>query len=268
MFNKFIKFSEKELMAILSRGHLEGRDLLELKKALEQKGLRGMIMRVDGRGSRTSLKDIEEYHRFFSKIKKTKITLREIKEMENKLFSTTAESEEKKLALVTLAHLPRPEVLKILRRYQEKPDKTLVVWSALAYQECAMFLKNDLFAEEEISIMSLSGGKRGKMRFYFVFKTIEDEKVTPEIKRVMARTLFQVAEFFNGEVEMAKFGEHHVLAHVLLPFEVSPAEFSEGVVRVGNHHGFIWHRDFYVNNTHVPVSKEIEKFVENQPLIF
>jgi hypothetical protein len=262
MQNKFLKFSEKELVKILNRGHLSHQDFLALREAMERKGMKGMIMCVGNGadGAEEPIKAAKEYIDYHKKVSQ-KITKKEIVQLKKDLLSPKIPVEKKKVAIVSLAHVATPEVFAVLKKYHTRPDKELQVWSELALQECRSFLKSELFEENTVNIGSLGGTKGEKIRFYFIFKTIDEEKVSAAAVKLMDKVLLQGADFFGGEIEKIKYGDNHLLVSVFLPFDVPPSDFAQGVISIGNRDGFLWHGDFYVNNTHLPSKKEINSFI-------
>jgi|GEM_PF-1812000 len=264
--NKFFKLSEKELVEILNRGDLNQQDFVSLKEAMERKGMTGMIMRVgnDFDDAEAPMKAAREYIKHHEKIPR-QVSKKEIEHWKKILLSKIADLENKKTALVTLAHVADQAVFEVLKKYHEQPDKELRVWSELACQECRSFLKSEIFDEAGIEVSSLSGTKDGKMRFYFIFKTLGDELVTPEVKKNTNKILNEIVDLFDCEIEDAKFDTDHMVITALLPFDVPPAEFAEAAVAFGNRESFVWHGDFYVNNTHLPNKKDISDFLVNSP---
>ncbi len=263
--NKFLKLSEEELVEILKRGDLNQQDFLLLKEAMEHNGLTGMMMCVGGDfdNDEDPEEAIKEYIAYHEKISK-KISKKEIERLKKVLFLKTVTLVDKKIALASLAHLADQTVFEVLKKFHECPDNELRVWSELAFQECRSFFKSKVFGEPGITIGSLSGIKDNRMRFYFIFKTLDDEIVNFVIKKTMNESLNEAVDLFDCEIEQAKFGVDHMMLTVLLPFDVPPAEFAEAVVAFGNRDSFIWHGDFYVNNTHLPKAEEIKSFVSDQ----
>lgn len=269
MRNKYLKLSEEQLVKILDRGGLSHEDFLALHEAMERKGMKGMIMCVgnDVGGAEVSIKAAQEYVAYHQKIA-SRVSKKEIARLSKVLLSPRAEVEEKKKALVTLAHVAEQSVFEVLKKYHQRPDKELRVWSELACQECRAFLKSEVFDEAGVEISSLSGTKGDKMRFHFIFKTLVGETVGEAVAKNMNSVLLEAADFFSGEVEKVGYGESFSVVSVLLPFEVAPSEFAQAVVNVANRESFIWHGDFYVNNTHLPNQKEIRDFLINQTIDF
>jgi len=81
------------------------------------------------------------------------------------IFSGQAPLEMKKKALTLLAHLGTITAFRLIEMYHKKPDKELKQWSALALQECKMFLEDSLTNEMTGFISSGLGGLYNKMRF-------------------------------------------------------------------------------------------------------
>lgn len=152
MANQFANLSEEELIEALNAGDLEEDEFKELIAAMETKGLSGSIMKVDGgSGEMEAVKGYIEYH---NKIK-TIWSPVEISEFKNNLLSAMADSETKKKALVSLAHVAQPDVYEVLKQYCQAPDQELIVWSQLALQECRGFLEANILEEGKINVAAL-----------------------------------------------------------------------------------------------------------------
>ncbi|MFA6534442.1 MAG: hypothetical protein WCT37_04730 [Patescibacteria group bacterium] len=151
--SKFIDLTEEELIEILNKDDLNEDELKELIAAMEGKGLKGMITAVDpnSEAGRVAVEYIE-YHKKINPV----MPLSEIEVMKKNLFLTKVDIENKKKALVSLAHVGRPDVFEALKQYNQKPDWGLEVWSDMALQECRTFLETDILEEGGISVMALN----------------------------------------------------------------------------------------------------------------
>ena len=156
MFNNLNleELSEEKLIEILNEGNLSEDEFKTLIKAMENKGLKGTIMAVPSPKSAAGRAAVEyiEYH---SKITDPKVDNKDIENFKDILLSREASLEDKKIALVHLAHLGRIDVYRQLEKYHQHPDPELKVWSDLALQECRSFLKSDLLARPIIEISKI-----------------------------------------------------------------------------------------------------------------
>lgn len=140
MPNRFLNLSEEELIAILDQGNLDQEEFSDLVEAMEAKGLKGTIMAMP---EGESVEDAKAYIEYHKKIK-TMWTKPEAYAFINALSDSGADLEKKREALVSLAHMAKPEVFDALKKYNQNPDEELKTWSRLAMEECRGFLEAEI----------------------------------------------------------------------------------------------------------------------------
>lgn len=149
--------TEEELIEVLDKGGLSEKKFQMLLKAMETKGLKGMIMVIPDPDTEEGQAAVEyiEYHK---KLPKSfpQVLEKDIKKSKEVLFNDKASLEEKKIALITLAHVGRVDVYKILEEYEKNPDSNLKIWINIAIQECQSFLKSDILNKPIIDISKVS----------------------------------------------------------------------------------------------------------------
>jgi len=88
--------------------------------------------------------------------------------LSNMLYNNTMPLEGKKKGLTLLAHLGSVTAFRLIEKYYKSPDNELKQWSALALQECKMFLENKLTDQTTGFVSSGLGGLKNRLRFYFL----------------------------------------------------------------------------------------------------
>lgn len=153
MINKFDNLSERELIEILDQGNLTEKEFKELIESMRKKGLSGSIMAVDDPDSDEGRAAVEyiEYHKkipeeHFRNMPKDKI------DWAKKILFSQANLEDKKTALVILAHIGRLDVYQILEKYEKNSDAELKIWINMAIRECQSFLKSDIMEEPFLEV--------------------------------------------------------------------------------------------------------------------
>lgn len=155
MSNKnFNDLSEKELIKVLDQGNFSEDELADLVKAMEARGLSGSIMAVDDPNSEEGKASVEyiEYHKKLPESYYKNMPKEEIEKAGKVLLSQKASIEDKKRALMILAHTGNIEAYKILEEYEKKPDPELKIWINLAVQECQSFLKRDIIGHPVLTV--------------------------------------------------------------------------------------------------------------------
>ncbi|MBU3965362.1 SEC-C domain-containing protein [Patescibacteria group bacterium] len=151
---KFNNLSEQELVDILNQGKLSDKELMDLVEAMKNWGLSGSIMAVDDPNSEEGKAAIEyiEYHKKLPESYYKNMPKEEIEKAGKVLSSQKAITEDKKRALMILAHTGNIAAYKILEEYEKNPDLELKIWINLAVQECQSFLKRDIIGQPVLTV--------------------------------------------------------------------------------------------------------------------
>lgn len=138
---------EEELIEILNQ---EG-PFPELLKAMQGKGLSGSIMAVSNEDEGAQAREYIKYH---SRLPQSypHIPEKEIERSKKKLLDKKSSLEEKKMALIILAHVGKVDAYKVLEEYEKDPDQELKIWINMAIQESQAFMISDLKGQPEIRI--------------------------------------------------------------------------------------------------------------------
>jgi hypothetical protein len=263
MANKFADLSEEELMEVLKQGNFDESEMPELLKAMEEKGLKGVIMPVTEMDSpeAEAMRGYIEYHK---KIK-TFWSKPEVDEFIEILLKTGAEIEDKRKALVSLAHIPKPEAFEALKKYSQEPDEALKIWSQMALQECRAFLEADILEEDRISVASLAGGERGRLRFYFVLLAKNLTHWLPGDEKRMADVVAEIAAEKDWEIEETEAGEYYFIITALHTIEQSPRDLINLIMdNLNLNEDQMMTQEYALcTNTHKPTKEEIGKWRED-----
>ena len=155
MSNKnFNNLSKEELINILNQGNLSEEEFADLAGALKEKGLGGSIMTIDDPESEEGRASVEyiEYHKKIPESYYLNMPEEEIEWSRKILLSKKSEIEDKKRALIILAHKGRLDAYKTLEEYEKNPDSELKIWLNLAIQECKSFMESDIMDKPVLSV--------------------------------------------------------------------------------------------------------------------
>lgn len=146
----FENLGEKDLIKILEKGEFYEDELENLAKAMEKKGLKGQILKVDDSQAEASRQAVE-YINYHQKISE-KSNNNETEKAKKILLNNKSSLEKKKKAILILAHTGRVDCLRVLEKYAQKPDSELSIWAETAVGECRIFLKSDLLDKPMVEI--------------------------------------------------------------------------------------------------------------------
>lgn len=148
---KYDSLNEPELIELLNSGITSEEELALLVKAMEKKGLKGLIAQIDPETEegKAHLEYIDLHKEIPEKLAMTDQRLKKWQEI---LFNSKASIQEKKKALLVFAHWGNLVSWKILTKYARKPDAELKLFSKIALDECQTFLESDLLDKPQIKI--------------------------------------------------------------------------------------------------------------------
>jgi len=138
----FKNLSEKELIKILDRGNLKEEEMKKLIEAMEAKGMSGSILEVGDDLGRDGEMAVIEYIEYHKKLAKKPEKDEVIRKAIHVLADNDSTLEEKKVAIINLAHTGRKDACRALEKYGEKAEPELSIWVSMALDECLMFLKS------------------------------------------------------------------------------------------------------------------------------
>jgi len=154
--NKYLDFSEEELIKKLDRGFEGEDDLNEILEAMKEKGMKGGLIGFDDDSADSAVS--REYVDYHKKLLSDKPSKRELKAAIKMLSRKSLSNEETKLAIITLAHSNKIEALRALEKFEKKINKgELKTWVKIAIQECKMFIEAELSDEPKIKLTNVSG---------------------------------------------------------------------------------------------------------------
>lgn len=263
MPNKFSNFTEQELIAVLQSGKVASEaEFQELLAAMNEKGLRGMIMPVKDPGS-WEMAEMKAYIQFHKDDSLKKMNEADIINAENILFDPNTPLEKKKWAIVSLAHIVRPDVFDVLKKYNENPEPTLRVWAQMALDECRAFLQAELGEGEKITISSLAGRVGERLRYYFVLNPTAG-LWHAENELLLRTAISEVSRALNFEIENVEFGDNFVLVTALHLLDQAQEELVDGIFEFCDCDGPILGDRCLISNTHKPPESEIKEWLARQ----
>ena len=139
----------------------------------------------DGIDVQTQKEYIDDSHTF----DRSELTKTETVNLGRILFDTKTTIEAKKKALTLLAHLGTITAFRQVEKYYENSDKDLRQWTALALQECKMFLESALTDLNTGFISSGLGGLNNRLRYYFLILSSPDRPFTTTQKNLIKEEL-------------------------------------------------------------------------------
>lgn len=170
--------------------------------------------------------------------------------------------EHKKKALAILAHLGTLTALREIEKFYPQADKELKSWSALALQECKMFLGGELADMETCFISSGLGGLKNRSRYYFFVIPLEGKLFTITQKNVIRDEVNLVAKELRSLVESFDLSDTYVGFKTLMPPDIAVATLMETAIKKCNELGEFVFEYYYATNADIPNEAEIEDIIQ------
>ncbi|MFH1250858.1 MAG: hypothetical protein V1715_07160 [bacterium] len=131
----------------------------------------------------------KEYIDYSHTFDRGELTETETVKLSSILYDIKMSIEAKKKALTILAHLGTIIAFRQIEKYYTNPDNALKQWTALALQECKMFLASALTDQSTGFISSGLGGLNNRLRYYFLILPSSDRPFSTTQKNILTRRI-------------------------------------------------------------------------------
>lgn len=168
----------------------------------------------------------------------------------------------KKAALVLLAHLGTIEAFRQIEKYNNNPDNELQQWTLLALQECKMFLENSLLNESTGFISTGLGGIDNRLRYYLFVLPPTSYTFTCIQKDIVKDEFHIVCKNFNSILETINFSDTFIAMKILVPLGVAVGTIIEAGINKCNELGDFVFIHYYVTNDKIPEQSEIDDIIK------
>ena len=147
----------------------------------------------------------------------------------------------------------------------QTPTDSRYVWNQ---EKGSVEPAEDGFWESTALISGPAGVKNNKMRFFVVLAFVKNPDLKKAAAIAFARTLKNVSTRFNVDIEDAETFQQHALITALIPFELAPATFIEGVLDECNAavKKPLFQKNYFVTNVKKPTPEQIMSFLKQLPL--
>jgi len=180
----------------------------------------------------------------------------------NMLFDARIKTDGKKKALGLLAHLGTVTAFRQMEKYYHHPENEVKKWTALALQECKMFLESSLTEQNWGFISSGLGGTEGKLRHFFLVLPLTDKQFTPIQHHIIKEEFLLIAKDLKCSIETVADSDTYVGIKVLVPMDVAVGIFIDKGIQKCNELGDFVFEDYYVTNQEIPDRQETEEIIK------
>jgi hypothetical protein len=202
---------------------------------------------------------IENSHNFDSQT----LTNKEVDQLSKALFDAETGIDEKKKALGILAHRGDLQAYGYLKQYAEQPDTGLEEWAKLALGECTLFLHGDICGDDDSDFVFTGVGKNNNMLRIYLMVLPHEEKLFEawQLDIIEKEMRYVACDLKCEKVEWFDCKPHYVGFSVLIPVNVSIAQFIEKGITACNEFGGFLLEEYYCGSG-IPNEKEIEEIIQ------
>ncbi|MBR8538315.1 hypothetical protein KDU71_22280 [Carboxylicivirga sediminis] len=199
-----------------------------------------------------------------SKQQKKELDKEQVLTQKEKLFDPDYSLEEKKLLMCQLASVNEVEAYRMLEAYKANPDKALVDWSILAYQESKMLLQSTLLDEKPLFISTGLGGKGNKLRYFVVLFTNEQQVFSQYQEQLVKGEVEYAFRKNSAEIEELEFCGYYMTIQALVPLDCGLKNMLAKIIKQCNELGDFLSPSLLVTNVKKLSLGEIEKLIDQQ----
>ncbi|MDR3245407.1 MAG: hypothetical protein LBT50_03130 [Prevotellaceae bacterium] len=203
-----------------------------------------------------------EYFKYSNSFSRDELSADEAQKLTDCLYNLSIAESEKKKALTLLSHLGTVVAYRQIEKYHNDcQSEELKQWSALALQECGMFLENSLLDENISLITSGLGGLQDKLRFYYLILPLPDKLFTVAQQDIIEKELDFAATEFNCIVETVDLSDEYVGLTALIPMTVAIAKFVNTAIEKCNELGGFVLEGYFATNQEIPDENKIKHII-------
>jgi hypothetical protein len=180
----------------------------------------------------------------------------------NILCDARSTIDSKKKIVTLLAHLGTISAFRQIEKYYNNPENDIKSWTALALQECKMFLESTLKDENAGFISTGLGGTNDKLRYYFLVLPLTDKQFTSIQNRIIKDEFLLIAKDLKCIIETVDNSDTYVGLTALVPMDLAIGVFIEQGIQKCNELGEFVFEFYYVTNQDIPDNLEIIEIIK------
>lgn len=203
-----------------------------------------------------------EYLEYSHSFGQGELTEKETINLGNMLNDARTKIDSKKKIVTLLAHLGTISAFRQIENFYNNPENDIKKWTALALQECRMFLESTLTDESAGFISTGLGGINDKLRYYFLVLPLTDKLFNAIQFRIIKEEYLLLAKDLKCIVETIDNSDTFVGLTVLVPMNVAIGTFIERGIQKCNELGEFVFEYYFATNQDIPNSLEIIEIIK------
>lgn len=204
----------------------------------------------------------KEYIEYSDSFEKGELSEKETLGLCNLLKKNEISTKDKKKILTILAHSGTILAYREIEKFNKTQNDELKKWSALALQECKMFLESELTDFSKGFISTGLGGIKDKIRFYFLILPLYNCQFSDNQQKIIADEFNITAKEMNSTIEKIDFSNEYIGITALTPLNVAVGKLIESGIKKCNELGTFVFEYYYVTNEKLPNQEEIKEVIK------
>lgn len=189
---------------------------------------------------------------------------KDILEDEKKLYEVDIPDSEKKLILVELSGLDKPEAYRSIEKFIKNGEKNLKSWAVLSLQHCRISLETSLLDQEQVFISTGLGGSGNKLRYFIAGKLKETDEFTDAQKKIIKTEFDHYFKLKDSEIEKYRFLKTYFTITCLIPIQVPITDLVTPIIQEINQYGSFIDKEYLITNVKKLSKKEIESYFKKK----
>ena len=203
-----------------------------------------------------------EYLDYSHSFSQGELTEKETINLGNMLNDARTKVDSKKKIVTLLAHLGTISAFRQIESFYNNPENDIKKWTALALQECRMFLESTLTDGNAGFISTGLGGINDKLRYYFLVLPLTDKLFNAIQYRIIKEEFLLLAKDLKCIVETIDNSDTFVGLTVLVPMNVAIGTFIERGIQKCNELGAFVFEYYFATNQDIPNNLEIIEIIK------
>ncbi|HOO83385.1 MAG TPA: hypothetical protein PLS94_02380 [Prolixibacteraceae bacterium] len=174
-----------------------------------------------------------------------------------------SDDEEIKIALQNLAFTDAIEAFRAIESYTKTAPDHLKDWATLALQQSRILIHASLLDEQQFFISSGLGGKKDKLRYFFIFPFANNLNITDFQRNSFEKELNYFLEKYDSILEDLNFEEKFATVTALVPLKSSVADIVNSLINECKNYGNYLSDNAIITNIKKFNTEEITEIIEN-----
>lgn len=187
----------------------------------------------------------------------------DIDELKRIVEDPNAKDENIKISLQKLAFTDAIEAFRAIENYTKNAPEHLKDWATLALQQSRILIHASLLDEQQFFISSGLGGKKDKLRYFFIFPFANNLNINDFQRNSFEKELNYFLEKYDSILEDLNFDEKFATATALVPLKSPVADIVNGLIEECMNYGNYLSDNVIITNIKKFNKEEITEIIEN-----